>query len=240
MNGDIIDDKTNILDIRAELNNEVKVDIEVQMASQDYIEERILYYWTKLYTRTVLKGEIYEESKRTIAILIANFEIDNLKEIEKYHTKWKILETEISKKVLTEKFEIDIIELPKAKKILENKRMKPKNPKLLTWVKFLINSESLGVAEMDENEEVKKANEELEKLKQDEINSWYALRRQGAVVDEKLRLSYATRKGVEQGTKNEKKEIAKNLLKEKVDIKIIISATGLSKEEIEELKKEIE
>ena len=145
---------------------------------------------------------------------------------------------------MTEKFEIDIIELPKAKKILENKRTKIKNPKLLTWVKFLINPESLGVAEMDENEEVKKANEELEKLKQDEINSWYALRRQGSVVDEKLRLSYATRKGLEQGiaqgTKNEKIEIAKNLLKEKVDIKIIISATGLSKEEIEELKKEIE
>ena len=250
MNGDIIDDKTNILDIRAELNNKVKVDIEVQMASQDYIEERILYYWAKLYTRTVLKGEVYEEAKRTIAILIANFEIDNLKEIEKYHTKWKILETEISKKVLTEKFEIDIIELPKAKKILENKRMKPKNPKLLTWVKFLINPESLGVAEMDENEEVKKANEELEKLKQDEINSWYALRRQGAVVDEKLRLSYATRKGVEQGLeqgleqgiaqgeKSKQIEIAKKLLKEKVDIKIIISATGLTKEEIEELKKE--
>ena len=101
---------------------------------------------------------------------------------------------------------------------------------------------------MDENEEIKKANEELEKLKQDEINSWYALRRQGAVVDEKLRLSYATRKGLEQGieqgiakgSKNERIEIAKKLLKEKVDIKIIISATGLSKEEIEELKKEVE
>ena len=252
MNGDIIDDKTNILDIRAELNNKIKVDIEVQMASQDYIEERILYYWAKLYTRTVLKGEIYEEAKRTIAILIANFEIDNLKEIEKYHTKWKILETEISKKVLTEKFEIDIIELPKAKKLLEKNKNDSKNQKLLLWTKFLINPESLGVTEMDENEEVKKANEELEKLKQDEINSWYALRRQGAVVDEKLRLSYATRKGVEQGfeqgleqgiaqgEKSKQIEIAKKLLKEKVDIKIIISATGLSKEEIEELKKEVE
>ena len=100
---------------------------------------------------------------------------------------------------------------------------------------------------MDENEEVKKANEELEKLKQDEINSWYALRRQGAVVDEKLRLSYATRKGLEQGieqgiikgVKNEKIEIARKMLSKNVDIDSIVEFTGLTKKEIEEIKKRL-
>ncbi len=145
------------------------------------------------------------------------------------------METEISKKVLTEKFEIDIIELPKAKKLLEKNKNDSKNQKLLLWTKFLINPESLGVAEMDENEEIKKANEELEKLKQDEINSWYALRRQGAVVDEKLRLSYATRKGIEQ----EKIEIAKKMIKQGIDIKNIIICTGLSKDEVEKLLKKV-
>lgn len=243
MEGDILNDKTNVLDIRAELNNNIKVDIEMQMASQDYIEERILYYWAKLYTRTVLKGEIYEEAKRTIAILIANFKIDKLKDIEKYHTKWKIIETEISHKVLTEKFEIDIIELPKAKKLLEKNKNKKENQKLLLWLKFLINPESVGVAEMDENEEVKKAQEELEKLKQDEIDSWYALRRQGAVVDEKLRLSYATRKGLEQGMKrgikSEKIEIAKKMIEQGIDINDIIICTGLNKEKVKKIEKEL-
>ena len=128
------------------------------------------------------------------------------------------METEISKKVLTEKFEIDIIELPKAKKLLEKNKNDSKNQKLLLWTKFL-----------------KKANEELEKLKQDEINSWYALRRQGAVVDEKLRLSYATRKGIEQ----EKIEIAKKMIKQGIDIKNIIICTGLSKDEVEKLLKKV-
>ncbi len=126
---------------------------------------------------------------------------------------------------------------------MEKNKNDSKNQKLLLWVKFLINPESLGVAEMDENEEVKKANEELEKLKQDEINSWYALRRQGAVVDERLRLSYATRKGLEQGiikgVKSEKIEIAKKMIEQGIDINSVIICTGLTKKEIEEIKKNI-
>ena len=39
------------------------------------------------------------------------------------------------------------------------------------------------------------------------------------------------------GMKQEKNEIAKNLLEQNVDISIIMSATGLTKEEIEKLQK---
>ena len=122
-----------------------------------------MFIMHKFYMNNELKNYT-EEAKRTIAILIANFEIDKLKDIEKYHTKWRIIETEISHKVLTEKFEIDIIELPKAKRLLEKKKNNSKNQKLLLWTKFLINPDSLGVAEMDENEEVKKIEKELKEL----------------------------------------------------------------------------
>ena len=42
--------------------------------------------------------------------------------------------------------------------------------------------------------------------------------------------------GFSQGKVESKKEIAKNLLKNKVDISIIVSSTGLSEEEINSLK----
>ena len=45
-------------------------------------------------------------------------------------------------------------------------------------------------------------------------------------------------KGLEEGALNKQKEIAKNLLKEGIDIKIISTSTGLSKGEIEKLKSE--
>ena len=61
---------------------------------------------------------------------------------------------------------------------------------------------------------------------------------------EKLRLSElkeAREKGIEQGIEKgieqEKIEIVKNMLKDEVDISVISKYTGLSKEEIEKLKK---
>ena len=45
----------------------------------------------------------------------------------------------------------------------------------------------------------------------------------------------ARQSGMKQGMKQEKLEIAKNLLEQNVDISIIMSATGLTKEEIEKL-----
>ncbi len=43
--------------------------------------------------------------------------------------------------------------------------------------------------------------------------------------------------GIEKGKKEEKIEIARNLLKQNIDIDVITISTGLSKKEIEELKK---
>jgi predicted transposase/invertase (TIGR01784 family) len=44
------------------------------------------------------------------------------------------------------------------------------------------------------------------------------------------------KKGMEQGMKNEKIEIAKSLLEHNISIDIIMESTGLTKEEIEKLR----
>ena len=241
MEGDILSDKSNVLDIRAEINGKVEIDIEMQVATQNYIEERLLYYWSKLYSRTVSKGESYEKTKRTVAILITDFEIKSKKNKPYYHFRYKAVDVknlkkieEVYESILTEDFEIDIIELPKIKK-LDIKTIKDKKSReLISWANFLINPDSTGVGEMDE---IKEAKEELEKIRLDEIESWRAEMRQKFIADEKVRRISALEDGEEIGARKKQIEIAKKLLKEKVDIKIIISATGLTKEEIEELKK---
>ena len=53
-------------------------------------------------------------------------------------------------------------------------------------------------------------------------------------------MDYKYTKGRKEGKKEEKIEIAKNLLKNNISIKIIINSTGLTKEEIEKLRKEVE
>ena len=42
--------------------------------------------------------------------------------------------------------------------------------------------------------------------------------------------------GIKEGIEKSRKEIAKNMLKEKISIEVISKATGLTKEEIESLK----
>ncbi len=37
MDGDILSDKSNVLDIRAEINGKVEIDIEMQVATQNYV-----------------------------------------------------------------------------------------------------------------------------------------------------------------------------------------------------------
>ena len=86
-----VKDKLGILDVIAEINNKETCNIEMQVGKKDSIIQRILFYWAKIYSRNIQISEKYNKLKRTIMILIADFEIPTLKELG-YLTKWKIIE----------------------------------------------------------------------------------------------------------------------------------------------------
>ena len=94
---DLADDKLGILDVKAILNNSITCDIEMQLVEKDNLEERILFYWSKMYISNIHKNDNYNKLNKCIAILIANFELDNLKDIPKGHTEWKLREKNFSK-----------------------------------------------------------------------------------------------------------------------------------------------
>ena len=132
---DLLDDKVGILDIKAKLNDgNVNCDIEMQVVDQKDIEKRILFYWSKMYIQTLKVGEDYENLKRCIVILITDYDLDKLKEIPEYVTKWKIREEKYSKLVLTNDLELYIISLEKAKNSTRNKK-----EELYNWLKFINN-----------------------------------------------------------------------------------------------------
>ena len=145
----IKDDKIGILDIKARLDNDIVCDVEMQVAKKENIEKRVMFYWSKLYSAEIHKGEDFDVLHKTIVILIANFELDKLKKIPKFHTKWHIREEEYRKIVLTDTLEIHIIELPKLKKLLkENKEIK--KDKIVLWLLFILNPENVGEKDMKE------------------------------------------------------------------------------------------
>lgn len=85
---------------------------------------------------------------------------------------------------------------------------------------------------------IEKAKQVLEEISQDEHERYLAELRQKHIMDSKAIEEYGYDRGLEQGIqqgKYEKIAIIKSLLKQNVDIDIIIKATGLTKEEIEKL-----
>ena len=160
------------------------------------------------------------------------------------HTQWKIIETKNRKKILTDDFELHIIDLTKMRK----EHAKGKDKKLKEWLCFLDNPESKEVLEfMKDNENIKQAKEKLVTMSEDETIRRLAELREKALLDEREAEYTGYCKGKEEGhalglsegrtlgIKDNKKEIAKKMKEKGYDINSIIEITNLSKEEIEKL-----
>ena len=240
------DEKLGVLDIIAKLDENEICNIELQIVDKKNIIERILYYWSRLYSRQIKSGEDYKILQKAIVILITDFKIEDLEELD-YHSRWKIMEDKQGKKIiLTQKLEIDIIELPK----IIGKEKEQDN--LLDWLYFLENPKSERVTEkMKENENLKEAVKKLDNLSEDEKMQRIADLRQKAIMDEKAiyekglevgiekgiqrGMEKGIEKGIMEGSQKEKIEIAKKMLELKIDKETIAEATGLTEQEIEKI-----
>ena len=205
------------------------------MIYRDMLIERILWYWAKLYSGQLKNGDDYASLKKTLEVLIVNDNIPSLKGILKPCTKWHIREDEIFSDVLTDKFRIVIIELPK----VEQAYLKNKDNLLLQWMMFLLNPESLEVSEiMQESESIKVATKELEEISENEINQRIAELREKARRDDAALLSTGKRLGREEAQKEMEElkfQIVKKLLLLKIPFEQISEITGISVSELENI-----
>ena len=226
------ENKLGRLDILAKLDDSTIVNIEVQILNKYNFIDRTMYYWSGNYYNELRAGEDYKEVKKVIAINILDYEIF---EEGPYHEIARI-RRDFKNKILTDKMELHFIQIPKFLK--ENRGTKTK---LEQWMQFISQKDEKEVElAMKENEEIKKANEEYEYLTGDEAERRLALLREEAIRDEKTMLKGSREEGIEIGRKEGKKEnkieIAKNMLKERMDIRTISRLTNLTIEEIENLK----
>ena len=159
----------------------------------------------------------------------------------------KTVEKNHPKTILTNKFEIHILELGKVK----GEYRKNKENKKAQWLLFLDNPEMKEVKEiMENNKEVKEAVIKVREMSEDEKLQRLADLREKAIMDEKAIYQAGLNNGEEKGKKlgraegekigREKtmKEVAKKLLKQNMEIENIAEITGLTIEEIEKLKDE--
>lgn len=163
----------------------------------------MLFYWSKMYSKGIKKRQDYEKLEKSIVILIADYELESLKEIKKYITKWNIREEKSPKIILTEVMELYIIELPKFEKYDNIEE----NEDLNSWIKFIKN---LEVVKMDKvPKEIIKAKKVLEEISQDEHEIYLAELREKYIMDQKAvegagydkGLKAGIKQGIEQGIK---------------------------------------
>ena len=76
-------EKLGILDIQLIMNDNAKINIEIQLKNQPRWKERTVFYLAKMYTADLRRGEAYKKLKKCVAITILDFELDNRKEYHK-------------------------------------------------------------------------------------------------------------------------------------------------------------
>ena len=238
-----LDQKSGVLDLQIDANDTEKIDVEIQLIERSNLPERLLFYFLKLYLRGIGKGEDYRFAKKVVLIAIIDYNLKIEIEDKKMETIWKIIEENHHKTVLTNKFEIHILELEKVKE----EYRKNKENKKAQWLLFLENPDMEEVKEiMGKNEEIKEAVVKVREMSEDEKLQRLADLREKAIMDEKAIYQAGLNNGKAEGEKlgREKqraetmREVAKKLLKQNMKIENVAEITGLTIEEIQKLKDE--
>ena len=226
------DDKLGILDLQIDIDDEEKVDVEIQLIKRGEFIKRMLWYLTKMYSTQIHKGDKYKELKKVVLIAIIDFELKQTKEFKEMETIWKLIETKKREKILTDDLEVRIIELNKAKDMYRNNRKDEK----AQWMLFLDNPNSKEVKNiMKENEEINDAIIKVREMTEDEKMERLAFLRQKAIMDEEAIRDAGLEDGEEIGTKKEKVRIIKKLHSMNMPIEQIANIVEVNIEEVKDI-----
>ncbi|MDE6675741.1 MAG: Rpn family recombination-promoting nuclease/putative transposase [Acetatifactor sp.] len=114
-------EKQCILDVRIQLNDDSRINVELQIQRLAYWDKRSLFYLAKMYTDNLFIGQRYDRLKKCIVISIIDFAGD---EHPGYHKVYHLRDQE--GRLYSDQFEVHIIEL--------NKELT--GDKLDDWIRF--------------------------------------------------------------------------------------------------------
>ena len=228
------EDKNGRLDLRAIINGNTECDIEVQLASNNNIAERFVYYWAKMYVANLKIGDTYSDLRKTISIIILDDDFKLTKNLENPQTTWKIRENKETHLILTDYLEIIIIEIPKVVKAYH----KNPNDEVLQWMLFLDNPEKEEVARiMEENKDIKEAKEELDRISQDDLLRRRALNRTLEIADQ-LQLRKEAKEALEKGKKEKTYEVVRKMKEANLPIEQIAKIVELEVDDVKAILNE--
>lgn len=236
--------KETVLDVKAIDSNGREFIVEMQVEGNDMFGKRALYYAAKSYVGQIKKAENYSNLKPVYFVGILDF---NLFDGADYTTRHIFINQKSGAQDLQD-IELTFIELKKFKK--EESELTNIMDK---WIYFIKNAENLDIVPAIMTEpEIKEAfetadqhnwsAEEMEVYdywsakKGDEICQLITAENKGIAKGKAEGLAEGEAKGKAEGRGEGLVEVAKNCLKNGMDITTISKITGLTIEEIEKLR----
>lgn len=190
--GENADEKEGILDIKLHLNNDRKINIELQNRYQADWSERSVFYNCRMFTEGFVHGGTYGDMEPCIHIGILNF---SYMKSPGFHHRFLLMDDK-TYEVYSSKFLFHVIELKK----LESTCQDEKHQELYHWAKMLAATDWEAICmEAKGNPYMEAAKDEMEKMNQSEAERYLYLRREMAISDEISRIRTATNQGIKEG-----------------------------------------
>ena len=219
--------KDSFVDVKAVLDNDSHVIIEMQVLNHMGFEKRVLYNAAKNYSIQLNSAESYDLLNPVIALNIVDFNM--FEESTKVISNFKLLEKEEFIEY-SDDIELIFIELPKFNK--DETELKSISDE---WIYFIKNAGSLEYIPKSLDKCVEKALKTVNEanMSKEELEAQH--KRKEFISVQRSSIELAKEQGIEQGIEQEKINIAKNLL-DVLDDKTIALKTGLSQDEIQKLR----
>ena len=105
-----IDGKLSFLDVLVKMDDGTRVHVEVQVLMDEYMVNRSLYYWGRIYSRELEKGDLYGDLRPVITINLLDF--NQFPQYQTYINTYHIMNDD-THDILTNHLEMHFIELKK-------------------------------------------------------------------------------------------------------------------------------
>ncbi|MDR0805026.1 MAG: Rpn family recombination-promoting nuclease/putative transposase [Oscillospiraceae bacterium] len=217
ISADNIADKFCRLDIVADTKTAL-INLEMQVCdSAKTFADRFLFYWSKLYSGDIAKGEEYTELRKTISVAFLDCKMYNHDDVHSRFTPFD----EVHKIDMTDKAEWHFFELKKLKFDATQTDIEK------LWLRFLAarNEEDLTMLQQTAtNDNIQKAITEVYKLNADEQMKWQIRDREIARVNEAVQMTAVRKQAFE--------EMVLGMLKEGLAMPVITKISKFSPKDI--------
>lgn len=248
--GQFVGDKQSRLDIVVRTQTDDFINIEMQLSNQNDMVKRTLYYWSRLFSEQLRRGEVYQDLRPTITINICDFTL--FSQTDYYHSTYHLYEDTVLKRLHPEDdvLEIHFIEMKKFIQAWHEETLDPWDDLLVRWLLLL------GMVDARKQRVYDEIYKELEALAMkderlmeafeawDELSATPEMRmaytsRLKTILDTESKLRYAMTKGEEKGREEGIREANKNTIfngyRNGLDITTLSMLTGYSEKEVENI-----